>query len=155
MERTISWNRYRTLILVVAVVLLGVSAFWLVKAWTQEVRVWWIYLVPSAMAAGLAWDAWGLKKVQIDDQNLYVSERGRVVVIPLTQIASVTGGQFTSPSREVCITFKETTPVGDELMFCLLPKGFRLKGDHRDVEDLKRLAGITSAQREDIADPDS
>jgi hypothetical protein len=150
MKRTISWNRYRILILVGAAVLFGASVFRAVKAWSQPAvpdSTWWQHLVVPAVAVFMAWHAWGLKKVQIDDQNLYVSERGRTVVIPISQIVSVSGGQFTSPSREVCITFKETTPVGDELMFCLLPKGFRLKGDHRDVQELKRLAGLTRSDQ--------
>ena len=155
MKRTISFNRYRYYLLATAACLFGTFIYHLLDDQSRDHITthspWYVWLVPL-MAMILAWQALSLAAVAIDDQNLYVSRRGKLRVIPITQIHSVTGGRHTLES--VCITFNEATGEGDKLFFYPRSDGFRAKGFHDDVEKLKSFANI-NAERHQIAQQDA
>ena len=144
MNRTISFNRYRYYLLSAAV-LVSANFIYAFGAEIAHLR-WYLWLIPL-MSLIMAWQAIRLEKVAIDDQNLYISRFGRACVIPNTKIQAVTGGSNTLDF--VCVTFSETTAVGEELFFYPRSDDFRLDGRHNDVEELKKLADNNTRPRTD------
>lgn len=103
---------------------------------------WVEYAIGVALPLVFACHALRLKHVEMDADNLYVSHHGDTETIPLAQVQSISGGRFLSGSREVRIVFREITAVGLSITFCAPPGGYRIRGEHTDVAELKRLAGI-------------
>jgi hypothetical protein len=93
-----------------------------------------------------------LKRVRIDDCNLYVSNRFRDVTVPLQSIAKVTvlmglNGQpviirLGGPRGQlVIIHFKHATACGTKVMF-LPTMGLEFRKQHPIVAELQKLAGL-------------
>jgi len=73
-------------------------------------------LLPVAFLCVSILFQWPLKKVYLDERNLYVSDYRVEAVIPVTNIARVSEFFFSEP-RRVTIHFKEPTIFGRKIVF--------------------------------------
>ena len=77
----------------------------------------WIIL--SFFMVGTAysyWAGWRLKKVDIDESSLYISNFRIAIQVPLRSIESVSGSALISPEL-VWITFRRPTEFGSKIVF--------------------------------------
>jgi hypothetical protein len=81
---------------------------------TRDDQVLVIFVVAFVFVSFLS--SWRLKKVYIDDRNVYVSDYRVDATIPITNIARVSEFFFSEP-RRVTIHFKEPTIFGKKVVF--------------------------------------
>jgi hypothetical protein len=83
----------------------------------------------------------GLKRVRMDERQLYVSNYFREIQIPFSAIVDVRQNRWLN-SRPITIYFRDATEFGDKATF--IPKQ-RIRFWRIDpvVEELKQLAGLT------------
>jgi hypothetical protein len=81
-----------------------------------------------------------LKKIYIDDRNLYVSDYRVEETIPLTNVTRVTEFYFSEP-RRVTIHFKEPTIFGRKIVFMATYRFSPFAGftSHPIVSELRRM----------------
>ena len=73
-------------------------------------------LIPMAFMIVSILFSWPLKKVYVDERNLYVSDYRVEATIPIADIARVSEFFFSEP-RRVTIHFKEPTIFGRKIVF--------------------------------------
>jgi hypothetical protein len=92
----------------------------------------------------ILWANAGLKRVRMDEQQLYVSNYIKEISIPFNAIIDVTQNRWIN-SRPVTIYFRGATEFGDQAKF--MPKQFITFQFWRVdpiVDELRRLAGLVS-----------
>ncbi|MGZ5872754.1 MAG: hypothetical protein ACXWKP_11665 [Bradyrhizobium sp.] len=95
----------------------------------------------SVYAALILWVSAGLKRVRMDERQVYVSNYFREIHIPFGAITDVRQNRWLN-SRPITIYFRDATEFGDKATF--MPKQ-RIQFWRIDpvVEELKQLAGLT------------
>jgi hypothetical protein len=102
-----------------------------------------VFLVAwSVGTALLLWVNTGLKRVRIDERQLYVSNYLREIDVPFSAITDVKQNRWIN-SRPITIYFRDATQFGDKVTF--MPKQ-RIQFWSVDpvVNELKRLAGLVA-----------
>ena len=103
------------------------------------------FLAFSLFAASSAWRIYApLKRVRMDERSLYISNYSTEIVVPLSNVAEVTGDRWAS-NYPVTIGFRVATEFGSRISF--LPKVRYLPfGQHPVVEQIRRaVAHATGA----------
>src|ERR1044072_6019812 len=106
-------------------------------------KTWPLILV--AWLAATAWIVWcslPLKKVSIDDQNLYVSNYFHEMTVPFSLIGDVTENKWLN-HHPITIHFKLPTEYGNQIVFIPPVRLLRYIGSDPIVAELKQLAKIT------------
>jgi hypothetical protein len=85
------------------------------------------------------WSGVRLKKVSIDDQNLYVSNYLTEIAVPFSFIGDVTSHKWLNHNLAT-IHFKSATQFGDRIVFMPPYRFFPFAGAHPTVARLKHLA---------------
>jgi hypothetical protein len=83
-----------------------------------------------------------LKKVSIDDHNLYVSNYFREIAIPLSYITQVTENVWIN-HEPVTIHLQFSTEFGDTIVFMPKTRMFHFFSEHPVVGELRRLTGLS------------
>jgi hypothetical protein len=94
----------------------------------------WLFL--AAWVGGTFWVVWDcrrLKRVQVDDEALYVSDYLSETRIPLTDVSHFTESPWSRPPT-VTIHLLRSTAVGQRVVFIPVFKGFLSGGDVIIVE---------------------
>ena len=82
---------------------------------------------------------WPLKKVVIDDNNLYVSDFHTEITIPFSEIERVSEFVLSEP-RRVTIRLKNPTRFGRKIVFLATYRAFAFFSSHPIVSELRELA---------------
>ena len=98
-----------------------------------------VFLVAILFVGYTVWLGWALKKVSIDNDNLYVSNYRKEITIPLSEIADVTEFLF-SESRRVTIHLRKPTEFGQKIIFLATYRLFSFFSAHPIVEELRQIA---------------
>ena len=96
-----------------------------------------------AFFAFVYWICVPLKKVEMDDKFLYVSNFRKEIIVPLSEIHDVTEIVWIN-IHPVKIHFKSTTEFGDKIVFMPKFRMFSFFSSHPVVEKLKTSAGINN-----------
>ncbi len=91
----------------------------------------------------IIWNTAGLKRIRIDERQLYLSNYLREISVPFTAISDVRQNRWLS-TRPITVHFEDATEFGDKVTF--MPKWrFRLFFWNIDpvVGELRQLAGLT------------
>lgn len=108
---------------------------------------WQFLIMWIGGAAFIIWFARRIKRVQADDQSLYVSDYFSEVLIPLTEIADFTESRWLRP-RTVTIHFRSPTAAGERVVF--IPKLRLFQFSSRPViAELQTLCERARGQRRD------
>jgi hypothetical protein len=94
--------------------------------------------------AGSAFIWWGcvrLKKVQVDDSALYVTNYLKEICIPFDQVRSVTENAWIN-IHPITIHFHESTPFGDRIVFMPMRRWYWPWRSHPIVVELRGLAQL-------------
>ncbi len=78
-----------------------------------------------AVAGGFFWLHFPLKRVKVDDDNLYISNYLKEITVPLGEIENVTEFILSEP-RRVTIHFRNETEFGRKIVFLATYRSFRL-----------------------------
>ncbi|WP_257385613.1 hypothetical protein [Tahibacter caeni] len=99
------------------------------------------FLIWGIGAFAMLWMCMPLKRVSIDDGNLYVSNYFREIKVPLAAIADVTENRWIN-IHPVTIHLKRDTEFGNRITF--MPKSRMFSGfsSHPVVQELRRAAGL-------------
>lgn len=81
----------------------------------------------------------GLKKVSIDDHNLYVSNYRTEITIPITEITDVREFLFSEP-RRVTIHLRNPTEFGSKIIFLATYRAFAFLSPHPIVDELIQMS---------------
>jgi hypothetical protein len=95
----------------------------------------------------ILWTSAGLKRVRMDERQLYVSNYFREIDVHFSAIADVKQNRWIN-SRPITIYFRDATEFGDKATF--MPKQriqFQLWRTDPIVNELRQLAGLTDNQR--------
>src|SRR5690349_15578996 len=98
-----------------------------------------MWIVGSAF---ILWACAGLKRVRVDERQLFVSNYLREICIPFSAVREVSQNRWLN-IRPITIYFRDVTEFGDRATF--MPKmRFAIRFWHVDpvVDELKRLAGL-------------
>ena len=99
-----------------------------------------VFLVFGVLIFGFnVWLSWGLKKISIDDNNLYVSNYRREITIPITEIDDVREFILSEP-RRVTIHLKNPTEFGQKIIFLATYRWFVFLSPHPIVDELIQMA---------------
>ena len=82
-----------------------------------------------------------LKRVRIDERNLYVSGFGEEVAMPLSAVRDVSGNRWIN-LHPVTIRFRRPTPFGERVTFVPKARWFSLGRRHPVVAELRAAAGL-------------
>jgi hypothetical protein len=142
-ERTLSsaWT-FWTKFLFPAIWIFGfgyVTLFW--SGGPQETK--FVFLVVWIVGTtSILWVYVGLKRIRMDERQLYVSNYIQEVQIPFSAITEVKQNRWIN-SRPITIYFRDATQFGDKVTF--MPKQ-RIQFWSVDpvVNELKRLAGLVA-----------
>jgi hypothetical protein len=95
-----------------------------------------------AGTTSILWAYAGLKRVRMDERQLYVSDYFREICVPLSAITDVNQNRWIN-SRPITIYFRDATQFGDKVKF--MPKQ-RIQFWRIDpvVKELKQLAGLVA-----------
>jgi hypothetical protein len=98
----------------------------------------WLGVVIVIVAIGTALPAYAYKKVELEGDDLVISNFGREVRVPLTEIRNVSGGnRGRGPIR---IDFRNETAFGLSIRFLPVPMGFATP--HPFVTELLQRSGL-------------
>jgi hypothetical protein len=97
-----------------------------------------VLLVISATAF-FCWWGMKLKRVSVDDSNLYVSNLIKEIPIPLSEIASVTDFQGGWP---VMVHLRAKSEFGHTIFFLATWKPLLFSSPHPIIEELRQLAKL-------------
>lgn len=97
----------------------------------------------------ILWANAGLKRVRMDERQLYVSNYLKEILIPFSSITDVRQKRWIS-SRPITIYFRDATEFGDKVNF--MPKQ-RIQFWRIDpvVNELKQLAGLVAPGADSFA----
>jgi hypothetical protein len=105
----------------------------------------WIFLAAWLVgSAFLVWFCARLKRVQVDDEALYLSNYWSEVRIPLTDISHFTQSYFSRPPT-VTIHLRGVSPVGRHVVFIPRFRWF-LFGTHPIIVELQALCDRVNAR---------
>jgi hypothetical protein len=99
-------------------------------------------LVAIGVAAPVAWAAFRLKQVGLDDASLYVSNYAREVVVPLGEVEGV--DQITGLSAGVIVRFARDIGFGRRIVFS--PPGLTHPNPHPVVTELRAAVAAARGQ---------
>jgi len=85
------------------------------------------------------WMSWGLKKVSVDDRNLYVSNYRTEITIPISEIEDVREFLLSEP-RRVTIYLRNPTVFGSKIVFLATYRAFAFLSPHPIVDELIQMA---------------
>ncbi len=121
-------------------VLFGTGAVITLDGAPPAARVKWLFLA-VAVLGGLSWYWWGirLKRVDIDDRWLYVSNYFREIRIPLGEIEEVSENRWVN-IRPVTISFLRDTDFGSRVIFMPRARWWLFWRPHPVVRDLEEAA---------------
>lgn len=105
---------------------------------------WQFLIMWIAGAAFISWFACRIKRVQTDDQSLYISDYFSEVMIPLTEVADVTESRWSRPPT-VTIRFRSPTAAGTRVVFVPKLKLF-LWSSHPVIAELRTLCERAGGQ---------
>lgn len=88
--------------------------------------------------AWLCWFAFRLKKVEIDDKSLYVSNYREEIRIPLSEIERVKESFLTNP-KQVTIVLRSPSKFGSRIVFVPELRFFDIFGSHPVVGELREI----------------
>src|ERR1041385_5026184 len=109
---------------------------------TADPRSWLPIFVFWMVGSGfIYWSCARLKKVSIDEKNLYVSNYLQEIAVPFSFIGDVTQNRWLN-NQMVTIHFKFPTEFGDKIVFMPTFRFFAFVGPHPVVDRLKQLAMI-------------
>lgn len=106
---------------------------------TPEEMPWQIVLMIVAFLFLSLWLFWPLKKIAIDDNNLYVSDFHTEITIPISEIEKVSEFILSKP-RRVTIHLKNPTQFGRKIVFLAMYRPFGFLSSHPIVAELRELA---------------
>jgi len=90
----------------------------------------------NCIAISCLWLCVPLKRVQIDEENLYISNYINRIMVPISQIQSIKENIWFS-THPIWITFKLPTEFGEKIMF--MPTWCPPFTSHQIVEELQNL----------------
>jgi hypothetical protein len=100
----------------------------------------WMFLaVTLAGAASLYWFCMRLKRVEMDDVALYVSNYLQETSVPLQDIDDVRENRWVN-IRPVTVTFRTATDFGERVVFMPTTRWWRFWREHPVVDELRRAA---------------
>ena len=100
----------------------------------------WTFLsVLLAGAASLYWFCMPLKRVELDDSALYVSNYLRETSVPLEDIDEVRENRWVN-IRPVTVTFRTDTDFGNRIVFMPTTRWWGFWREHPVVEELRRAS---------------
>lgn len=85
------------------------------------------------------WMSLGLKKVSVDDRNLYVSNYRTEITIPLTEVSDVREFLLSEP-RRVTIYLRSPTVFGSKIVFLATYRAFAFLSPHPIVDELIQMS---------------
>jgi hypothetical protein len=94
-------------------------------------------LISAMLLLYTGWLFWPLKKVSIDEENLYVSNFRTVIIIPISEIDRVTEFILSEP-RRVTVHLKTATDFGQKIVFLGTYRAFAFFSSHPVVTELRR-----------------
>jgi hypothetical protein len=95
-----------------------------------------------AATAFIFWANLGLKRIRVDDRQLYVSNYLRETSVPFSAIANVKQNRWLS-TKPITIHFREATEFGDQVTF--MPKQrFAFWSADPTTTELRKLAGLAN-----------
>ena len=100
---------------------------------------WTFLAVTLAGAASLYWFCMRLKRVEMDDNALYVSNYLCETSIPLADIDEVTENRWVN-IRPVTVTFRCDTDFGSRIVFMPTTRWWRFWREHPVVDELRRAS---------------
>jgi hypothetical protein len=100
---------------------------------------WTFLALTLAGAASLYWFCMRLKRVEMDDNALYVSNYLRETSVPLRDIGEVTENRWVN-IRPVTVTFRTDTDFGDSIVFMPTTRWWRFWREHPVVDELRRAS---------------
>jgi hypothetical protein len=104
-----------------------------------------VFLVAWSLGTtSILWANAGLKRVRMDERQLYVSNYFREIYLPFSAITDVKQNRWIN-SRPITIYFRDATQFGDKVTF--MPKQrFQFWSVDPVVNELKRLAGLVAPE---------
>jgi hypothetical protein len=102
-------------------------------------------LINSAFLAYVLLFFWPIKKILIDDRNLYITDWRTDATIPLTEIDRVSEFVFSEP-RRVTIHLRNPSVFGRKIAFLATYRAFSFFRSHPIVSELNELAGRQTLQ---------
>jgi hypothetical protein len=110
----------------------------------------WLFLGGAVLGGWfLYWYGVRLKRVEIDEQWLYVSNFLREIRIPLSDIEEITENRWVS-TRPITVEFRHETEFGSRIVFMPRPRWWRLWRAHPVVGELeaatRRARGLPPEQ---------
>lgn len=108
----------------------------------------WLFLgVWIVGTAFVIWHSRRIKRVQVDEHSLYISNYFSEVMVPLTEVANLTESMLSRP-KTITIEFHGPTAAGSRVVF--IPK-FRLFsfGTHPVIAELRALCEKASGPKGD------
>jgi hypothetical protein len=98
--------------------------------------IFWLVTTP------LIYSIYGrIKKVEIDQDFLYLSDFRRSFQVPWSAVSAVVENKWLN-FRPIWIRFKQPTQFGNEILFIPYYERLTFGGSHPVVEELRGLAGI-------------
>jgi hypothetical protein len=109
---------------------------------THEAR--WVFATAWAIGTAFIWSICArLKRVELDDRTLRISNYRNEIAVPVTQVAGVRQNRLIN-LRPVTVTFKDETRFGRSVTF--IPRtSFRFFSEDEVVTKLRKLAGVGGA----------
>ena len=99
----------------------------------------WVFVVITGLFVGgiFWWTIVPLKRVELDDDELVISDYRTEIRVSLANVASISGPSMTNPKRYT-VTFEESTEFGRRITF-LAPMAWTLMpmGDAEEVVELR------------------
>ena len=93
----------------------------------------------AAIAGAFFWLHFPLKRVQVDDNNLYISNYLKEITVPLGEIENVTDFILSEP-RRVTIHFRNETEFGRKIVFLAKYRAFAFMDGHPIVDELIQMS---------------
>jgi len=104
------------------------------------------YLIMPLMwivvSAFVYWSCMRLKKVSVDDHNLYISNYLKEISVPVSYISNVTENRWIN-SHPVTIHLQFSTEFGDSIVFMPKTRWFGFFSSHPVVAELRQLARLS------------
>jgi hypothetical protein len=146
-ERTLSsdWTYTMKFIFPVVWILgfgVGSAVLWSKAATDTATPPFGFFVAWIAATAFIFWTHLGLKRIRVDDRQLYVSNYLREMSVPFRAIADVKQNRWLS-TKPITIYFKDATEFGDKVTF--MPKQrFAFWSEDPTVGELRKLAGLAN-----------
>ncbi|HEV8400217.1 MAG TPA: hypothetical protein VGQ18_10310 [Gemmatimonadales bacterium] len=107
---------------------------------TPPLDLKWVFLlVTIAGGSFIYWACAPLKRVELDDRALYISNYSKEIEVPLRDIAEVTENRWIH-SHPVTIHFHRETEFGDSIVFMPTVRWFGFWSSHPIVAELRAAA---------------